>query len=96
MVIKGISKDNFEEIVNEKIKKDGKDGNKDKNEDLEDDIPAAEYKKAEPLIPILGYDTVKMIFSKNWRNKEQAIIFLGEKYKSIPIQSCYLNMALIK
>jgi hypothetical protein len=82
-VIKGIEKD-FDDIVNEKVGKDGgiKQGNMEEDEDEE--IPANEYKKAEPLIPVLGNDLVKLLFSKYWRKKEEGIKQLTEEIKNHP------------
>lgn len=85
-IIKGISKD-FNDLVNEKMIKEGGGGirkiNKEEEEE-EDDIPANEFKKAEPLIPVLTFDIVKMLFSKYWRNKEEAIKILTNEIQTHP------------
>jgi hypothetical protein len=85
LVIKGIDK-SFNQMVLDKIQQDGvKAGGKIDEED--DDIPANEYKKAEPLIPILGYDLVKKLFSKIWRNKEEALKQLTTEIQTYPNSS---------
>lgn len=92
-VIKGIDKD-FSEMVQEKMNKEGKGGkslksssnmpNAEQEQEIEDEIPAAEFKKAEPLIPVLTYDITKMIFSKYWRNKEEGVKILSEEITNHP------------
>lgn len=85
MQIKGNNKD-FNELVMEKLEKEG--GGKGKKgaslEEEDDDIPAAEFKKAEPLIPILTHDIIKLLFSKYWRNKEEGINKLIDEVKNYP------------
>jgi centrosomal protein CEP104 len=83
-VIKGNDKD-FSEMVNEKLqdKKNSKVANKDPIE-IEEEISAADYKKAEPLIPVLSLDIVKMLFSKQWRNKEEGMKILIEEISKHP------------
>jgi centrosomal protein CEP104 len=82
--IKGISKD-FTDLVVEKLRKDGgAKKNKNVEEVPDDDIPANEFKKAEPLIPVLSYDIVKGLFSKYWRNKEDAIKILINEIQNHP------------
>jgi len=83
MIIKGISRD-FQDVVNDKIIKEGGGSEKNKVNDVEEDIPASEYKKAEPLIPVLSFDLVKMIFSKNWKNKEEGLKILTEEIENFP------------
>jgi len=59
-------------------------GGKDLPEDENDEIPANEYKKAEPLIPVLTHDIVRLIFSKSWKNKEKGLILLEEEIAKYP------------
>ena len=58
-------------------------GGKDLPED-DDEIPANEYKKAEPLIPIITHDIVRLIFSKSWKNKEKGLVLLEEEITKYP------------
>lgn len=74
---------NFDEMVDDTLNK-GNDKRGNQNEDEEDTIPANEYSKAEPLIPILGIDLVKLLFSKYWRKKEDGIRMLTEEIKNYP------------
>lgn len=84
MIIKGISRD-FKDIVDEKINKEiiGPQDKFEKDE-TDDEIPAIEYKKAEPLIPILSFNLVKKIFSKNWKNKEEGLKILTGEIENYP------------
>jgi len=50
----------------------------------EEDIPEEEFRKAEPLIPFLGADLIKSLLSKNWKNKEKAIIYLIDDLNNQP------------
>jgi hypothetical protein len=81
-IVKGIDK-SFNQMVLEKMEQDGikRDG---KVEEDDDDIPANEYKKAEPLIPIFGYDLIKKLFSKVWRNKEEALKQITNEVQNYP------------
>lgn len=83
MIVKGISRD-FKDVVNEKINKEEGEANIIQKEEIEEEIPASEYKKAEPLIPVLSFDIVKMIFSKNWKNKEEGLKILTEEVEKYP------------
>ena len=80
--VKGIDV-NFSEVVKRKIQEDNK-KNQVQEEDEDNDIPANEFKKAEPLIPILGYDIVKKLFSKNWRSKEDGLKLLSVEIQNYP------------
>ena len=80
--VKGIDV-NFSEIVKRKLQEDNK-KSPIQEEDDDNDIPANEFKKAEPLIPILGYDVVKKLFSKNWRSKEEALKLLSIEIQNYP------------
>jgi hypothetical protein len=81
-IIKGIDK-SFNQMVLDKMQQEGikKDG---KYEEENDDIPASEYKNAEPLIPILGNNLVKKLFSKVWRNREEALKEITNEVQGYP------------
>ncbi len=84
-VIKGNDKD-FSEMVNEKLQDKNKNNKSDYKEpiEIEEEISAADYKKAEPLIPVLSHDIVKLLFSKQWRNKEEGIKILIDEISKHP------------
>lgn len=88
--IKGISQD-FGTAISQQIKqgkgKDVQSNNQETVDHLDDedeDIPVNLYKYAEPLIPILTHDIVKLAFSTTWRKKEQAMRILTEEIKQHP------------
>ena len=94
-VVKGIG-DSFSKYVEQKMNNDGQ-GNQEDEE--EEDIPEEEYRKAEPLVPLIGGDLIKNLLSKNWKNKEKAIIFLTEDLSNQPnselLQNHSPDMAII-
>lgn len=49
-----------------------------------EDIVGDNIKLAEPLIPIFGESTIKKLFSKNWSNRENALIEAEEMLSSDP------------
>jgi centrosomal protein CEP104 len=83
MVIKGMSRD-FREVINDKMNKELKKDYGDDENMEEEEISVNDYKKAEPLIPILTHDIVKKIFSKYWRNKEEAMRILNTEVQNFP------------
>ena len=72
----------FNKMVQEQMEKEGIQ-NKGGNE-AEEDIPANEMKKAEPLIQVLSYDIVKLLFQKYWKQKEEGIRLITEEVKNHP------------
>ena len=102
LAVKGISKD-WNALVEEQMNEAG--GSQPNNDQQEmGEIPAAEYKVAEPLIPILTFPIVQMLFSPQWKNKEEGFKTLSDElndyindyivYKEIKIWN-HLNMILI-
>ena len=86
IVIKGNNNQDFDDLVTEKMKKEGK-GSKTQEDNLpvdEDDIPEKEYPIAEPLISVFTYDLVKMLFSKNWKNKEEGLKMIKNEILKYP------------
>ena len=71
----------FNKLVQEQMEKEGK---QNKGNEAEEDISANEMKKAEPLIQVLSYDIVKMLFQKYWKNKEEAVRIITEEVKNHP------------
>jgi hypothetical protein len=83
---------NFEEMLEEqmKIDKENKKNKKIGDEDNlaeNDDISEKEYPIAEPLISVFGYDQVKLLFAKNWKNKEEGIKLIREEILKYPKSS---------
>ena len=83
---------NFEEMLEEqmKIEKENKKNKKiedgDNNPD-NDEISEKEYPIAEPLISVFGYDQVKLLFAKNWKNKEEGIKLIKAEILKYPKSS---------
>lgn len=53
-------------------------------DDIDNDIPANVYKYAEPLIPYLSYDVMKLVFSNEWKKKEKGLNYLIDEIKKHP------------
>jgi centrosomal protein CEP104 len=49
-----------------------------------EDITGEDIKIAQPLIPVFGENTIKKLFSKNWANRENAILETEEVFNSNP------------
>ena len=49
-----------------------------------EDIKGDDMKLAHPLIPVLGENTIKKLFSKNWSNRENSILETEEMVNSNP------------
>ncbi len=84
---------NFDDLLNEKMKeeklnKKGKNStnnnNLDENADDNEDIPEKEYPIAEPFIGIFSYDYVKLLFSKNWKKKEEGLKLIEKEITKYP------------
>ncbi len=71
----------FNKMVQDQMDKEGV---QNKGMEAEEDIPANEMKRAEPLIPVLTYDIVKLLFQKYWKQKEEAIRQITEEVKNHP------------
>ena len=69
-VIKGMNKD-FNKVLDEQLNQDAYYGGSPEEED--DDLPAALAQVADSLFPVLTFDLVKKMFSKNWRRKEDGV-----------------------
>ncbi|MCQ2818179.1 MAG: hypothetical protein MJ252_13010 [archaeon] len=86
LAVKGISKD-WNTIVEEQMNDDPMGGGgkaKGQIDAEQGEIPAAEYKIAEPLIPILTFPLVQMIFSPQWKVKEDGFKALSDELNSYP------------
>lgn len=59
------------------------DNNYDEDE-VGDDIPSNVYKYAEPLIPYLSHDLLKLIFSTEWKKKDKGLQILMDEIKAHP------------
>ena len=60
---------NFSEMVEAQLRKEGMGGNQE--EDMMDEQLSAEaYKIAEPLVPVLTFPLIKLLFATQWKNKE--------------------------
>ena len=51
---------------------------------IENEIPAADYKFAEPLIPVLSFPIVQQIFSSQWKSKEDGFKELAREVNEYP------------
>jgi hypothetical protein len=81
--IKGNNKD-FKDLVNDKLGRESRNNMNEENVEEDEEISANDFKKAEPLIPVLTHDIVKKIFSKYWRNKEEAMKILNGEVQQYP------------
>lgn len=99
IVIKG-NNQNFDDLLNEKMKEEKLNKQKNSNTKLgqnninnannedntqeSDDIPEKEYPIAEPFIGIFTYDLVKLLFSKNWKKKEEGLKQIENEISKYP------------
>ena len=74
---------NFSEMVEAQLRKEGMGGNQE--EDMMDEQLSAEaYKIAEPLVPILTFPLIKLLFATQWKNKEIGFNQLNKEIKDYP------------
>jgi centrosomal protein CEP104 len=59
-------------------------GGEEKQQSEAEDIKGENVKLAQPLIPALGDNTVRKLFSKNWANRENALIETEDTLSSNP------------
>ena len=77
---------NFSEMVEQQLKKAGQGGNVgDEEGNLGDEQLSAEaYKFAEPLIPVLTFPLIKLLFAQQWKIKETGFNKLNKEIKDYP------------
>ena len=74
---------NFSEMVEAQLRKEGMGGNQE--EDMMDEQLSAEaYKIAEPLVPVLTFPLIKLLFATQWKNKEIGFNQLNKEIKDYP------------
>ena len=90
-VVGGISKD-FNQMVEEQLKKQsigGKAGGQEEGQ--EEDISPSDFKIAEPLIPVLTYPIIKLIFNPQWKMKEEGFNQLVQEVNAYPNSQLFAN-----
>ena len=92
----GIEKD-FSQLVEEKLRDPNvlKQGGGEENQKvIENEIPAADYKFAEPLIPVLSFPIVQQIFSSQWKSKEDGFKELAREVNEYPNSTLFANQSI--
>ena len=88
----------FNQLVEEKLRDPnavGSDNNQRENEKVVDEeIPAADYKYAEPLIPILSFPIVQLTFSSQWKKKEEGFKQLIKEVNDYPNSTLFANASI--
>jgi len=79
----GNNKD-FAQMVEEQLRAAGGNQDNDNQVNEEDSLPPEYYKIAEPLIPILSFPIIKLIFSKIWKNNESGFKQLMDEINAYP------------
>ena len=70
---------NFQEMVEAQLRKEGMSN---QEEDMIDEQLSAEaYKVAEPLVPVLTFPLIKLLFATQWKNKEIGFNQLNKEIK---------------
>ena len=70
---------NFQEMVEAQLRKEGMSN---QEEDMIDEQLSAEaYKVAEPLVPVLTFPLIKLLFATQWKNKEIGFIINGNYWQ---------------
>ena len=84
---------NFSEMVEQQLKKAGQGGNLGEEEgNLDDEQLSAEaYKFAEPLIPVLTFPLIKLLFAQQWKIKETGFNKLNKEIKDYPNSALFGN-----
>ena len=73
---------NFSDMVEAQLRKEGINN---QEEDLIDEQLSAEaYKIAEPLVPVLTFPLIKLLFATQWKNKEIGFNQLNKEIKDYP------------
>ena len=73
---------NFQEMVEAQLRKEGMSN---QEEDMIDEQLSAEaYKVAEPLVPVLTFPLIKLLFATQWKNKEIGFNQLNKEIKDYP------------
>ena len=76
---------NFSEMVEAQLKKAGQGGNINSEEGGTDEqLNAEAYKFAEPLIPVLTFPLIKLLFAQQWKNKELGFQQLNKEIRDYP------------
>ena len=75
---------NFTEMVEQQLRKEGKDGNNEGEDMVDEQLNAEAYKVAEPLVPVLTFPLIKLLFASQWKNKEIGFNQLNKEIKDYP------------
>ena len=76
---------NFSEMVEAQLKKAGSGGGANAEEGISDEqLNAEAYKFAEPLIPVLTFPLIKLLFAQQWKNKESGFQQLNKEINDYP------------
>ena len=76
---------NFSEMVEAQLRKAGMSGNANPDDGFSDEqLNTEAYKFAEPLIPVLTFDLIKLLFAQQWKNKELGFQKLNAEIKDYP------------
>jgi centrosomal protein CEP104 len=79
---------NFSEMVEQQLRRAGQSGMGDGEGNIDDEQLSAEaYKYAEPLIPVLTFDLIKLLFAQQWKVKESGFNRLNKEIKDYPNSS---------
>ena len=77
---------NFSEMVEAQLRKaGGGGGNQEEGGEIYDEqLNAEAYKYAEPLVPVLTFNLIKLLFAQQWKNKEVGFQQLNKEIKDYP------------
>ena len=83
---------NFSEMVEQQLRKAGQGGLDAEGENLEDEQLSAEaYKVAEPLVPVLTFPLIKLLFAQQWKVKETGFNKLNKEIQDYPNSALFGN-----
>ena len=74
---------NFQEMVEAQLRKEGM-GNNQEEDMIDEQLSAEAYKVAEPLVPVLTFPLIKLLFATQWKNKEIGFNQLNQDIKDYP------------
>ena len=77
---------NFSEMVEAQLRKAGMTGNENNEEGnlVDEQLSAEAYKFAEPLVPVLTFPLLKLLFAQQWKNKELGFQHINKEIQDYP------------
>ena len=82
---------NFSQMVEQELKRAGASGDTEEMGGTDEQLNAEAYKIAEPLIPVLTFPLIKLLFANQWKNKESGFNQLSKEINDYPNSALFAN-----